>query len=290
MKKLLCFILFLAYSASIHAQSYEPQFKFWLAFEDATGAKDTLWLIMDSTANTFGDDPHLGDTMIYDTTSNFKISRNLYLYTDTLREYKIHKVQATGIRNNISTSIDAFNYQLPLTIRYDTNIFNNNGLPYKFKTAYLHNNYSYFYLNNTQSFFIYLKDYISGGWVPDIFDTVILPYVDNNPNFSHFPLWFYLSTDSYSFLNINEVENSQQSKPYIFPNPVSDILNIMYNIDYEYNLVIYNMFGQLVFANKNVGYTDRETIDLSFLEKGIYFLKINNIIIKKATTIKIIKL
>jgi hypothetical protein len=41
----------------IHAQ---PQWRFHLAFEDATGAKDTLWFIYDTTA-TIGWDSHLGE-------------------------------------------------------------------------------------------------------------------------------------------------------------------------------------------------------------------------------------
>jgi hypothetical protein len=290
MKNLLCFILFLAYSLSMHAQSYEPQFKFWLAFEDATGAKDTLWLIMDSTAKIGpNDDPHLGEVMLYDTTENFKVSFDNYLPSDTLRKYKMHKVLAVNSsQKGLSAHITSFNYQLPITIRYDTNIFNNNGLPYEFKTAYLHNYYSYFYLNNTQHFFIYLKEYISGGWMPDIFDSVTLPYVDNNPNFSHFPLEFYLDINPFSFVGVSELERSEEV-PIIYPNPTTDVLNVINKEDCDCEIAIYNVYGQKVFGERYFPQINKVSIDISFLENGIYILHINNLILNKTTNFKFVK-
>ena len=38
----------------------QPQFKFWLAFEDSIGAKDTIWLFADTNAITEGIDSLYG--------------------------------------------------------------------------------------------------------------------------------------------------------------------------------------------------------------------------------------
>jgi hypothetical protein len=46
-KNLFSFLLALTFCCSITAQ---PQWKFHIAYEDATGAKDTIWLIWDTTA------------------------------------------------------------------------------------------------------------------------------------------------------------------------------------------------------------------------------------------------
>lgn len=72
-------------------------------------------------------------------------------------------------------------------------------------------------------------------------------------------------------LGINENENVIN----FFPNPTKDIIYLPLNIEYK----LYNINGQFIFKN-----TDSK-IDLSNLQKGIYFVDLKNY-----KTIKIIKI
>ena len=48
-------VFILSLSSRPRLAQVEPQFKFYLAFEDATGQRDTVWLIVDSNATPFED-------------------------------------------------------------------------------------------------------------------------------------------------------------------------------------------------------------------------------------------
>jgi len=79
------------------------------------------------------------------------------------------------------------------------------------------------------------------------------------------------------------VKQLETDKILIYPNPARDHINII-TASPVYKVEIYNSFGSLLLVAKNM-----ETINISHLSKGIYFVKIsadNNIII---TTQKIIK-
>jgi len=77
--------------------------------------------------------------------------------------------------------------------------------------------------------------------------------------------------------NFSEIEESENSNVNIYPNPVSDQLNISFssenNEDMQIN--IYNVLGQELYSqteNINLG-TNIVTINLETLENGIYFVK-----------------
>jgi len=79
------------------------------------------------------------------------------------------------------------------------------------------------------------------------------------------------------------VKNLDPDKILIYPNPARDYINIK-TASSVYKVEIYNSIGNLLLVTKNM-----ETINISHLSKGIYYVKIsadNNIII---TTQKIIK-
>ncbi|MFY7862154.1 MAG: T9SS type A sorting domain-containing protein [Chitinophagales bacterium] len=58
----------------------------------------------------------------------------------------------------------------------------------------------------------------------------------------------------------------------IFPNPVTSILHIESNIDVR-GIHIYNQLGQIVSQSQSF---NTKTLDLSLLEKGVYFITIEN--------------
>tara|TARA_B100001996_G_scaffold344831_1_gene300840 strand:- start:1688 stop:3292 length:1605 start_codon:yes stop_codon:yes gene_type:complete len=79
-------------------------------------------------------------------------------------------------------------------------------------------------------------------------------------------------------LNISEIE---EYKFEIYPNPTSGIINLNNNGE-VLNIKIYDINGKIVFENKNYSL---QQLNISKLNKGIYFMKINNLdaqkIIKK---------
>ncbi len=86
-------------------------------------------------------------------------------------------------------------------------------------------------------------------------------------------------------LHPQSVENNFATSFNVFPNPAQDILTVRpENISFdEYNLEIFNSFGDLVVSNK---YTGESKINISYLSDGIYLLKIqiaDKIFVKKIT-------
>ena len=88
----------------------------------------------------------------------------------------------------------------------------------------------------------------------------------------------YLSTTSN--LAVNETEKTKEIN--IYPNPVSDILNIS-GISSETDFEIYNSVGQKVSSGK----IKDDKIDVRQLLKGVYFIQINNKV--KTSRLKFIK-
>jgi hypothetical protein len=67
-----CFAMFKAASAQSVVFAKEPQWKFWLAFENADGQKDTVYIVFDSTA-TEQPDSLLGEYKITPDTAKFQV-------------------------------------------------------------------------------------------------------------------------------------------------------------------------------------------------------------------------
>ena len=61
----------------------------------------------------------------------------------------------------------------------------------------------------------------------------------------------------------------------VYPNPVSSVLNIKWNLNDKTEVRLFNMTGQLVHYSKDTGLNDYQ-INTSNLAKGIYFLRINS--------------
>jgi len=64
----------------------------------------------------------------------------------------------------------------------------------------------------------------------------------------------------------------------VYPNPSSGLLQIDFPQEERTTLTVHSLTGQLVYQNSSLG--NQETVDLSFLPKGIYLLRINNKVAK----------
>lgn len=102
-----------------------------------------------------------------------------------------------------------------------------------------------------------------------------------NPKFS--PVWTYMLTSSIG-TNVNN-EKYHDLDFSIYPNPVDDILNIQLDIKtrQKFTIKISNCVGEVLINKVLFSDNDLTQIKVSELQKGIYFLSINN------STIKFIK-
>jgi hypothetical protein len=74
-----------------------------------------------------------------------------------------------------------------------------------------------------------------------------------------------------SLINSNKNFNFNQIE--IFPNPTKNYLNIISPIENNLSFNIYNLTGELI---KNIAPNNSNTIDISDLKKGFYFIEIKN--------------
>lgn len=124
MKKIILLISFLAGSACNTLLAQQP-WRFHIAFEDGTGACDTLWMIFDNSATVEGVDYQLGEgTPKYDP-GKF----NVFMYNRNVDSTKV-KAYPYSIYPNMSTDeVFAINYTYPVIIRWDPDLFHAPYLP-----------------------------------------------------------------------------------------------------------------------------------------------------------------
>ncbi len=236
----------------------QPQWKFHIAFEDATGAKDTLWLIWDTTAHgnlpidtALGEGPAITNYNIF----NVWVNNDLGDSTKTLAApYSTYGFLAL---------VNAFNYQYPISIRWDSSLFHAPYLPMPvgyINRATIGNDY-YFGINNDP----FLQAYNM------LLDNQAIAPAFNWGSQTHFPMEFYVARDP--SISVDENENNGV---HIYPNPVTTEINISNSATIkEYEIL--SIEGKSIFKdiesdfNKNL-----ITISCKNLRPGIYFLKILN--------------
>jgi len=106
-----------------HAQ---PQWRFHLAFEDAIGARDTIWFIYDTTATGDALDEHLGESFVEVDTNNFNVWMSTTLTGITA--IKTLAIPYSGFPDGYFP-MEGRGYVPPLTLRWDTSLFRSPVLP-----------------------------------------------------------------------------------------------------------------------------------------------------------------
>jgi hypothetical protein len=237
---------------SITLKAQEPDFKFHLAFEDATGAKDTVWMVWDSLA-----------TMGYDTIFN---EYPHSLPTDTFQVYiKYSGVDSGKVRAypfNVSATgfnIEAQNYVYPISMYWDTSLIFHNNLPFTINSAQLDNEWFFFNGNHPNDPQIYSMIYE---------DSIELPTF-NWGSQEHFPMVFSFGYDP--FLDTYIKENFD-SKLLLYPNPTSSQLVIRIKEPSFYKVNIINIEGKQV-VEQQLNST-HNVVNVNHLPNGIYHYKI----------------
>jgi hypothetical protein len=81
--------------------------------------------------------------------------------------------------------------------------------------------------------------------------------------------------EAYQNCSLNEIATDIDLKSInlnIFPNPVSDQINISFENSGNYSLTIFNISGQKVFSQININ--NNISIDASLLNSGLYILRV----------------
>jgi len=258
MKRILLFIFSVLFFLRLNAQQ---QWKFHLAFEDATGAKDTIWMIWDTTATG----PWTPDTLLGEGAVSFDYSVfNVWIYNyqnDSTKTcafpyvyYPSHEVE-----------VRAFNYQYPISVSWDTALFHAQYLPYiqgVINIARIDNDY--FFGNNNdpplQAFNMLLDNH------------VVAPYF-NFGSQTHFPMTFTFYDGG-----VGVAKYFENGKDYTaYPNPFSEAINISAKEKIK-SIELFSSDG----SSKYSKYFEKPIILNNYIVKvtdlpiGLYYLKIVN--------------
>jgi len=253
-------LLALALACTTTAQ---PTWRFHLAFEDGTGARDTIWMVYDTTA-TLGSNPWpgpnvdtlLGEGYVEVNDGMFHVFRTNALGDTT----KTNAFPYSQFPNFDGTIIDAINWTPPMTITWDTSLFHAPYLPYgqgTFGQAYLDGSYFFFHSNDaTENGFNMLID-----------DLVSIPTGGAD---DLFPFAVYLGPGDPSTV---EIADSTPQPTLVFPNPATDVLHIQGLKGYE-QIKIFDHLGREPAIVELEPLLPCTTMDISMLVAGTYFIRI----------------
>ncbi len=173
--------------------------RFPISFEDAVGAKDTIWCIWDSSAHgTTPVDTNFGEGAFQFDYSKF----NVWMLNPDFDSTKVAAIPYVG---SFNIYINAFNFQYPLMVSWDTALFHSPILPWSIGVtdASIENDY-FFAVNNdppNQTFNM-------------IWDNHVSAPAFNWGGQSQFPMTFYINRQT---AGINDVINEKSIE--VFPNP-----------------------------------------------------------------------
>jgi hypothetical protein len=251
MKQVIFFLYLLLVPLLSGAQS---QWRFHIAFEDATGAKDTIWMVYDTTAHfSMPIDTLLneGATQIDNSIFNvFVLNPN----SDTTKtsalpysEYPYFGIEIYGI-----------NYVHPMTISWDTALFRSPVLPnFPFdhiNKAYMSNDY-FFFVNN------------------DPFSHQFNMTLDNSvsaPSFSWQPMTHFPLSIAFSYQHVS-IKSIVQKESKVYPTIVSSYFYVRNPGSLIRSIDIIHIDGKII-KTENLDGKEIERIDLYDLSNGVYFI------------------
>ncbi|MCO6483083.1 MAG: T9SS type A sorting domain-containing protein [Flavobacteriales bacterium] len=255
-------LLALACSLAVAAAA-QPTWRFHLAFEDGTGARDTLWFIYDTMVTVpysywpipidqydsaqsnlnYGD----GDFHVFLQNSMQDTSNSLAF------PYTAFPMFETG------DHIDAINWTPPMTITWDTSLFHAPFLPYD------QGNIEIATMTG-----IAFSQFDQGGGGFGIFNMLITDSVtiDQLSDFLFpFPVYF----DSDNTIDIGE-HRSAGSLLQLWPNPARSMVHVQVPGKEAWDVVVSDLTGRRVLVAENM--RDNEPWDVSSLHTGIYLISV----------------
>lgn len=216
--KILIVLSTIVLSLPIKAQQ---QWKFHIAFEDATMARDTIWFIWDTTATFEG-----ADTLLNEVSAVFDYEKfNVWTYNPGLFYPDSIKTLAFPYIHSLGGQIHAMNFELPIKITWDSSLFHAPWLPSTpvgwVNSAGIGNDY-FFHINNVE---------VGGFFDMTIADSIIAPEPDNpdpwfwNPA-AHFPMGIAMSQDPSTTINVPNRISNAFFRLDAYPNPFNNIVKL----------------------------------------------------------------
>lgn len=241
-------IIMVILSSSLFAQ---PQWKLPIAFEDGSGAKDTIWYIWDTSA-TAGIDTLLGEGKVQMDPNAF----NVFVTDFNPDSTKTHALPFNG--STLNNHIRAINYQHPITISWDSSLFSNYFTvgDSQIANAYIQNGY-FFLVNN-------------GGPISGTFDMLQDNHIEapafNWGSMQQFPMQIFITR-----LSTTGIDDLPSNVPVVSPNPFSgEIIFNRSNLNY---VKIISVFNRVVFEHSyELNFNNVERVDLNQLINGLYIL------------------
>lgn len=274
-----------------HAIS-QPQWKFHIAFEDATGAKDTIWYIWDTTATFYGADTALGEITAELDPESF----NVWTHNYGLTWYDTIQIVAHPFEYFFEHRIYANNFQLPIDISWDTSLFYADSIP-PLPVGYVNyatmdNHYFFFYNNNDYYHHLFDMAIDNQAVTPD--PTITDPWFWQD--WVNMPV--RISIAQHTVVNLEELKEQNVPLMTACPNPFNRVVTIQYKLQDEakVEISIHDLHGNRIATlvnkmyeqgNHTINWTGTNDVSQA-VAPGLYiaYLKINGTI---QQSVKIIK-
>ena len=240
----------------------QPTWRFHLAFEDGTGARDTIWMVYDTAATTDvvpwpgpNVDTLLGEGRINIDTSLF----NVWIYNPIGDTTKTRAYPYSVFPSFDGTIIDAINWTPPMTITWDTSLFHAPYLPYSqghFGMAVMSG--------------IAFSQFDQGGVGFGLFNMLIDDHVTIDF------LWDYLFTFGVYFSPIDDTgiyEKPASTGLKVWPNPAQQSVQIELSDNETGAVLVSDLAGRRVIELENVPVNG--VLDISTLRPGTYLISIH---------------
>ena len=246
-------------TGSVMPAMAQPTWRFHIAFEDGTGARDTLWLVY--------------DTSVVQTQSHWPVDISEYEQSRVGLDYSDGEFHVFTINDLIDStnsiafpyswfpifetggSIDAINWTPPMTLRWDTSLFRAPYLPY------VQGNFG-IAIMDCLAFFAISNHPELGAYDMLINNDVT---VDQFSEFL-FPFGVYFGPSDGVFVSERSVGQMR-----ITPNPAHDRTSIKGEPTVRYDLHLIDVHGGAVLRTVFTGSTD---LELGALSAGIYLCRI----------------
>jgi hypothetical protein len=236
-----------------------------IAFEDATGARDTVWVFWDEEA-TEGSDSAFGDYPIdVQSVNDFQVAWHSVNYTNQGLYFKT--IAAPWVYDGIDGVIAAFNFVEPITITYNSQHFTDTSLFPVLQDVFirgeLHNDFFFFGPYTDPCSCLEMANHDSVVLV----DTSLPEYQVYAP---HFPILFY-------FIRSTTIgtENQNIYDFKLYPNPTLDaFLNIESGEARFSQFEVWDMQGRQVLRGDLDVSRSFHAIDINNLPGGSFILKL----------------
>lgn len=240
----------LAMFLSIPPVDGQDVFEFYVAFEDATEARDTVWFVMHSEG-TWNVDSNLGEVLSPINDGNF----NAWINDNTISNDAYKKV-VFPFEGAFGGNMSCNNYLLPITLTYDSSLFESSllydVLGYGVEYARLEN--QFLTPPDDPEAFNMLEN--------NMCELPVFNFGDGN----HFPLHITVYCG-----NVLSVRTTNRLSFQVFPNPSSQSTTIQ-SSDIIQEFILRNNVGMMI--RRLQPFSERVELNLNGIAAGIYLVEV----------------